>query len=283
MTNKLKKLSHIALAIGALAAGGVANAAVSWTLTSPNCIAGDCANLNSPLYGNSMTFKNSSGIGASAALTAWSNTAASSTLATAELNMWDPNGIGVRNQNGATSNGVVIENTSPNHAIDNSSNTDSVLLNFGGTAVTLNSLKLGWINAVNGVTGDSDVTVLAYTGAGAPTLAGKTYGGATGLISSGWTKVADLSNVGTANSASFNAASTYSSSYWLISAYNSSFGGSLDTTKDYFKLQIVGGDLPSGGGGNQVPVPATALLMLAGLPIIASVTRRKKNKEKLAA
>jgi len=276
MTKTLKKLSHIALAIGAMAIGGTANAAVSWSLTSGNCIAGDCTNLSSPLYGNSMTFKNSSGAGANAVLTAWSNTAASSTLATAEANLYDPNGIGVRNQNTAATSGVINETTSPNHAIDNDTNTDSVLLNFGGTAVTLNSLKLGWMS------GDSDVSVLAYTGAGAPTLAGKTYANI-GTAGSGWTKVADLSNVGTTNAASFNTAGTYSSSYWLISAYNSAFGGALDSTKDYFKLQVVGGNLPAGGGGTGVPAPATALLMLAGLPIMASVSRRRKNKEKLAA
>lgn len=279
MTINITKLSRIAFAIGALTFGGAANAAVSWSLTSANCTAGDCTNNTSTgAYGNSMTFKNSTGVGASAVLTAWSNTASSNTvLAAAEANLYDPSGIGVRNSNGTA------ETTSPQHAIDNDTNIDSVLLNFGGTAVTLNSLKLGWTDTVG--TNDSDITVLAYTGAGAPTLAGKTYGGATGLIASGWTKVADLSNVGTASAASFNAASTYSSSYWLISAFNSSFGSTLDNTKDYFKLQLVGGNLPSGGGGggNGVPVPATALLMLGGLPILASMSRRRKSKAILAA
>ncbi len=278
MNINITKLSRVALAIGAMTLGGAANAAVSWSLTGANCTAGDCSSVGT--FGNSMTFKNSSGVGASAVLTAWSNTASSNTvLATAEANLFDPNGIGVQNQNTSkNSSGVVIETTSPHHAIDNDANVDSVLLNFGGTAVTLNSLKLGWSQT------DSDVSVLAYTGAGAPTLAGKTYGGATGLIASGWTKVADLSNVGTASAASFNAASTYSSSYWLISAFNSSFGSTLDNTKDYFKLQLVGGNLPSGGGGgNGVPVPATALLMLGGLPILASMSRRRKSKAILAA
>ena len=101
--------------------------------------------------------------------------------------------------------------SSPNHALDNNAAYESIALGFG-KAVTLDTMKIGWSST------DSDMSVLAYTGSGAPALASSTYGG---LLSSGWSLVGQYANVVAGANTSLN--TTISSSYWLIAAYNSVF------------------------------------------------------------
>lgn len=171
------------------------------------------------------------------------------------------NGYGVRNAN--------EDGTSPNHAIDNETNTDAVLLNFS-SSVILRQLLVGWAAV------DSDVSVLRYTGSVAPTIAGKSISGITGsLLSDGWVSVGHYETVaGPAPGGSNNSAVTnvngggLASSWWLISAYNSGYGGanfgSIGTgTLDYVKLLSVAGD--KFVQQSSVPEPGTLALVAAAL------------------
>lgn len=157
--------------------------------------------------------------------------------------------------------------TSPNHAIDNNSGYESVLLSFGSN-VTLTSLNIGWRDT------DSDMSVLAYTGGGTPTLSGATY---SGLLGSGWSLVGQYSNVPTSTSVSspsLNLGSSFSSSYWLVAAYNSTFqdkGWTLGN--DYVKLYAVAGNTNNPPG--KVSEPAALLLMGTALFGIVGLQRRR--------
>jgi hypothetical protein len=68
--------------------------------------------------------------------------------------------MGVRNADEGTG--------SPNHAMDNSGNIDSILFSWD-KAITLSQVTIGWAAY------DADITVLAYTGTGNPTLKDLTY------------------------------------------------------------------------------------------------------------
>jgi hypothetical protein len=78
--------------------------------------------------------------------------------------------------------------SSPNHAVDNSGNKDSILFSFTSDKVNLTSFTTGWEQ------NDADFTVLAYTGSGIPNLSALTYGntlGFTGLLQNGWKLIAN--------------------------------------------------------------------------------------------
>ncbi|QSB02721.1 PEP-CTERM sorting domain-containing protein [Methylomonas sp. EFPC1] len=156
---------------------------------------------------------------------------------------------------------------------------DAALFNFNAS-VSLNSLRVGYIS------GDADVSVLAYTGSlisgalpAAANIAGDSF--AT-LLSNGWSFIGNY-NMGSVNtSKAINASNVYSS-YWLVSAYTSISAGlnkgdttGLDFGNDYFKLSKIEGtacagtatggicgNSGGGGGAGSVPEP-TSLLLLAG-------------------
>jgi hypothetical protein len=203
----------------------------------------------------------------------------------------------------------------PEHSIDNVGGYEMMLLDFTPSSkkVSLTSLTVGWngtqnyCTTTNNVTtcSGSDMTVLAYTGAGTPTsLVGKNW---TSLLSSGWTLIGNYTKVLNGNSTTYsqaiNAASV-SSSYWLIGAYNplaangsttyGSTGGTapVDTTSkaanstnfvaptntatsysDYIKLNAVTGVTTS--TTNKVPEPGTLGLMLGALAFATMARRRR--------
>ncbi|HSV50636.1 MAG TPA: exosortase-dependent surface protein XDP1 [Burkholderiaceae bacterium] len=178
--------------------------------------------------------------------------------------------------------GVVGSNEDPGatgpHATDNKYGTDAILFTFT-TATSLSSVKIGW-NGSDNATGtssgaykDSDLSVLAWTGAGAP---GSLAGAAPN--SAGWTLIGNYANVGllTGNTALVAAATTFSS-YWLVSAYNSSYygntlnGGSQDNFFDAFKVLKV--------SGTPTTVAEPGSLALFGLAAIGlAAARRRKAK-----
>jgi hypothetical protein len=152
--------------------------------------------------------------------------------------------------------------SSPNHAMDNSVAYESILLGFG-KQVTLTSMSIGWYST------DSDMSVLAYTGSGTPTLTSSSYGN---LLANGWSLVGQYSDV--VSTAQLNTSA--SSSYWLIAAYNSTFQNKgWSEGNDYVKLLSVAGNTNNPPG--RVAEPAALLLMGTALFGVAGLRRRRQN------
>jgi hypothetical protein len=186
-------------------------------------------------------------------------------LAAATVRTWS-GGLGVQTSS---------ESGSPNHAIDSQGPDEFVLVSFA-QAVNLTNVGVGWFS------GDFDITVLAFTGTGTPSLTNNTLssadlagGATTGLVNGGWTLVGNRSNGSASlvnNVNNFTLANNISSSHWLIGAYNTAVGGTNEgwtTGDDYFKLLHVGGVTTTGGGGGApVPVPGTLALVALGLPLL---------------
>jgi hypothetical protein len=188
-------------------------------------------------------------------------------FATASVNYHGSgSGIGVANRVEVTHN-LTGE---PNHALDNSTpGIDLLQLNFTSAQV-LKSVKLGWAGD------DGDFQLLAWTGSGAATsIVGKT---AEQLVASGggWSLVATVDGTGV-NGVEYKAGTDWttnlnvSSSYWLISAFNSGFGGSAPTGGiDAMKVLSVGTDAPGA-----VPIPGTLALASLGMLMAVGARRRK--------
>jgi hypothetical protein len=197
---------------------------------------------------------------------AWANTGgASNTLIENALLQVFSGGLGVRNRDRASGAGDTGELSTPQHAVDNTNRYDSVLFSFA-SKVDLSELGIGYMS------GDSDVTVMAYLGAGAPTLTGATYGGLVGL---GWALVGHYSNLSTSTPELINAGNL-SSAYWLIGAFNPTVGGDPGWSKgnDAIKLNILGGETPT-----TVPEPATLTLVALGLSGFVAARRRRKARQ----
>ena len=179
----------------------------------------------------------------------WANTvgSANTALETGYLASWS-GGLGMFNRdyvNGSDAN----ENSSPEHAIDNNGRFELVLLTFS-QMVELDSMRIGWKGA------DSDMSVLAYTGVGLPSIASNSWGG---LLSSGWSVVGNYANVGLNVNYAINAGNL-ASRFWLVGAYNNAFGTGtgLNVGNDYVKLSAISGHVA-------IPTPATLFLVMAGL------------------
>lgn len=222
------------------------------------------------------------------------------------LTQWSGNGQGMYS---GTDNG------SPYHALDNNQNTEGVLLSFSASTV-LNSIGLGFTattgaaeygcvsgGAVIGTVAGSgscakgsktsdvtvDISVFRWTGTTAPTLAG-TVAGTMG----GWELVGNYGDMIKDTNNPYNLVNSEgkTSSWWLITAYNSGFTqssgtenrGSLTNSDDYFKLFAAAGTkctstVSATGvcGGSSVPEPATLALASVALLGVAGLRRRQSK------
>ena len=178
------------------------------------------------------------------------------------------------------------QTSSPNHAMDNSGSTDLILLDFGTAKVDLDSVTIGWkSNSTGGSNGaDADISVFRYTGQltttpGVATLAAT----GVGLLAGGWTLVGNYADLGTGTAKSVNSTNS-TSSWWLISAYNASYGSTSESTSstsgltggnDYFKVLSVAGNVPT----PPPVIPEPGSLALMGIAMAGFVaTRRRKQK-----
>ncbi|MGE3840721.1 MAG: exosortase-dependent surface protein XDP1 [Vicinamibacterales bacterium] len=252
----MTKQTLVALTLGvATLSAGVASAApITWNLASSSCTGSGSTD------GNSRTCSGGSGA-PSVTATAWSNTAngANVNIENALLQVFS-GGLGVRNRDRGTGLGDTGENSTPQHAIDNENRYDSILLSFNGL-VALNQVRLGYWS------GDSDITVLAYLGAGTPTLAGSSYGA---LTAANWSLIGHYGNLN--YTAAINAGNL-ASQYWLVSTYNPTVGqaANFSTGDDHVKLYSVSGE------SQPVPEPASLALIGSGLFFGAAVRRRARR------
>lgn len=172
---------------------------------------------------------------------------------------------------------------SPNHGLDNYGYQDLILLKFDDL-VKLTQVTVGWTQY------DSDITVLAYTGSTtgvnvANTIVGKNAGN---LTASGWSLVGSYADLVTGTAKTIND-KDISSSWWIITAYNTQLGGAATgaagttsgltmgvgtsfTGYDFTKLFSVAGTK----GTAKIPEPASLALASIALLGVIGIRRRKQ-------
>lgn len=284
-----RTLAWVTLAASMLAAP-TAFAASTWTFSGSGLTDANGEPLANTTYAGAdanLTIKgayatNGAGNSGYAAAAAWNTS-----VPNADALYWSSNGLGMcsdpTNLNPTPTNPAC---TSPNHALDNNGNTEAVLLSFS-QSVMLTSIGIGWKS------GDADISVFRYTGATAPTITGVGASLAS-MTSAGWSLVGNYADLAVDTTNPYNlvngaqspsgaaGATSVGSSWWLITAYNTSYGGSgLTQGDDYFKVYAVAGTACTSttpgvcGPGNKTPEPGT--LVLAGLAFAGLAYSRRRG------
>jgi len=309
-------LSTTLLAAAVLALAGPAAAQTTWDLSPAHCVQ-NAANAGS--FGNTWTCPSATA-SPSVTLSAWSSdrgtTRTGTTAAVVEANSFVLTGSGFASAflspQGTSGFGAVsrfeaqearlagdtspLTPGSPNHAFDSVApgTVDLLLLNFS-SSVVLSQIGIGWHG------GDSDVTVMRWTGTASPTISNGNLTDTVGTT--GWSLVGSYSNLGVDNTTPFGGAArntgasdAMTSSWWLVSTFNTTLnGGTRNCTaengttttclpndlkgNDSFKFNFVAFRTPTppGNGGNQVSEPTTlALFGAAALAWLGGSLRRRR-------
>jgi len=188
-------------------------------------------------------------------------------------------------------NGGCPTSNPPNHAIDNVGNTEAILMSFSNSVV-LQQIGLGFVS------GDSDFSVFRYTGTTAPVLT-NVKASASAMTTAGWELVGNYADTPVDNSAPFTSINSgaKTSSWWLITAYNSGIGGTavtgsgtLSNGDDYFKIFAVNAQTSCTSGVNattgacngtnvgKLPEPTTLALTSIAMVGVAGLRRRKAKQ-----
>lgn len=177
-------------------------------------------------------------------------------------------------------NGLGAENAStPHHAVDNANSQFDMLLFSFDQAVSLDSTSLGWWQ------NDSDMTVLAYTGAGsaASSLSNKTWKQA--ITTDSWSG-AHFTDVAQQGGKAASSQLGLTSTSWLVGTFLEPidklfkrFGSNNKTGADYVKVKSITVSTPP--PAHEVPEidgshAGLGLALLAGL---VAVSRERRNKK----
>jgi hypothetical protein len=252
------------------------------SLTISGAYAANGGTLTSGASGTSIVAGNSYGISGFANAATWTVNSSST------LQYYGGNGLGM------SSDSTLSQ--APNHALDNGvstgatdlisglGNTEAVMLSFN-SSVVLSSIGIGY------VFGDADVSVFRYIGSNivAPALNGTTAS-LSGMQGAGWQLVGNYGDLAVDTTSPYNAvnAGNVGSSWWLITAYNSSYGaattGVVSQGNDFFKIYAVAGTkcVSTGGGsncgagpsGSKIPEPGSLALVSVGLVGALGLRRR---------
>jgi len=169
--------------------------------------------------------------------------------------------------------------TAPNHALDNNGNTEAVLLNFS-SAVALTNINLGYVS--NGSASNTPgaivgVSLFRWTGTGAP----PSLNGVSVSAMGSWQLVGNYADGYGSNNADLLGET---SSWWLVSAYNTVFGTAQETVgasslastvnDSYFKLFSVGSTVNT--TTSKTPEPGS--MALAGIALLGAVWTSRRRK-----
>lgn len=256
-----QSIAATCVATGLLLIGNAAQAASTWNVDSctVNVLTTGCGTTGDQIRATAFSVSNTN---------SGTVLAANQVFASATLSQWGANsGLGVKFTGETTE--------APEHTMDNYGQTELILFNFD-KSVILDAVTMGWTSS------DADFTLMAYTGSGAPVVAGKTMSS----LASGWSLVqnygdADAStatgyaNSGTNITTQVNAGGV-SSSWWIVSAYNSAYGaGVLDTLADYMKVMTIASRDPTVTAGGSTPEPGSLALM--GIAMVGFLASRKRK------